>query len=128
MDSIEKKRLFWTRVTALATVSLLVVVLATIVGMAIQWNALQEDFEHLNSMVDTMNDLADNLTAVSKQLSQIEWEDLARNINQTAEKAQAGMDAAITAIDSLDIATLNEAITALRDIIEPLARFFNVFR
>ncbi|MGI6325976.1 MAG: hypothetical protein ACOX1U_03235 [Saccharofermentanales bacterium] len=128
MDSIEKKRLFWTRVTALATVSLLVVVLATIVGMAIQWNALQEDFEHLNSMVDTMNDLADNLTAVSKQLSQIEWEDLARNINQTAEKAQAGMDAAITAIDSLDIATLNEAIAALRDIIEPLARFFNVFR
>ncbi|MGI6333254.1 MAG: hypothetical protein ACOX1A_01215 [Saccharofermentanales bacterium] len=128
MDSIEKKRLFWTRVTALATVSLLVVVLATIVGMAIQWNALQEDFEHLNSMVDTMNDLADNLTAVSKQLSQIEWEDLARNINQTAEKAQAGMDAAITALDSLDIATLNEAITALRDIIEPLARFFNVFR
>lgn len=128
MDSIEKKRLFWTRVTALATVSLLVVVLATIVGMAIQWNALQEDFEHLNSMVDTMNDLADNLTAVSKQLSQIEWEDLARNINQTAEKAQAGMDAAITAIDRLDIATLNEAIAALRDIIEPLARFFNVFR
>ena len=128
MDSIEKKRLFWTRVTALATVSLLVVVLATIVGMAIQWNTLQEDFEHLNSMVDTMNDLADNLTAVSKQLSQIEWEDLARNINQTAEKAQAGMDAAITAIDSLDIATLTEAIAALRDIIEPLARFFNVFR
>jgi hypothetical protein len=38
------------------------------------------------------------------------------------------MDAAMTAIDELDIETLNGAIANLRDVIEPLARFFNTFR
>ena len=37
------------------------------------------------------------------------------------------MDAALTAIDELDIESLNEAIANLGDVIEPLARFFNTF-
>jgi hypothetical protein len=37
------------------------------------------------------------------------------------------MDAGLTAIDELDIETLNEAIINLRDVIEPLASFFNTF-
>jgi len=127
MDDYEKKRLFWTRLTALATISLLVIVLVTIIVSSIKVADMQDDFDRLVKMADAMEGMSDNLANVSKQLEQIDWEGLAVNINLTAEKAQQSMDAALVAIDELDIDTLNEAIANLRDVIDPLAKFFNTF-
>jgi hypothetical protein len=128
MDAIEKKRLFWTRVTALATVCILIVAVILAIGAAIKFADLQDEFARLGKMAGKMDDIADNLIGVSEKLEKIDWENLAVKINLTAEKAQQSMDAALTAIDELDIKTLNEAIANLRDVIEPLARFFNTFR
>lgn len=128
MDTFEKKRLFWTRITALATVCILVVILIMAIGATVKFADMQDDFAKLGKMADAMDGLTDNLVGVSEQLEQIDWENLAVNINLTAEKAQQSMDAALTAIDELDIETLNEAIANLRDVIEPLAQFFNTFR
>lgn len=127
MDEFDKKRLFWARVTALSTVCILVVVLAVSIGATLQFRTMQEDFAVLSDMALEMEELTDNLIVVSANLEEIDWEDLAENINLTAEKAQISMDAGLTAIDELDIETLNEAIINLRDVIEPLARFFNSF-
>lgn len=127
MDDFEKKRLFWTRLTALATISLLVIVLVAVIVSSIKLADMQNDFDRMIKMADAMEGMSDNLANVSEQLEQIDWEDLAVNINLTAEKAQQSMDAALVAIDELDIETLNEAIANLRDVIDPLARFFNTF-
>lgn len=127
MDEFEKKRLFWTRVTALATVSILVILLVTVAFTSIKVADMQDDFDRMIKLADAMEGMSDNLASVSEQLEQIDWEGLAVNINLTAEKAQQSMDAALTAIDELDIETLNEAIANLSDVIEPLARFFNTF-
>jgi len=127
MDEFEKKRLFWTRITALATVSILVIVLVIAIGASIKVADMQDDLARLAKMADTMDGMTDHLASVSAQLGQIDWEGLAVNINLTAEKAQQSMDMALTAIDELDIETLNEAIANLRDVIEPLAKFFNTF-
>ena len=127
MDEFDKKRLFWARVTALSTVCILVVVLAVSIGATLQFRTMQEDFAVLSDMALEMEELTDNLITVSANLEKIDWEDLAENINLTAEKALISMDAGLTAIDELDIETLNEAIINLRDVIEPLARFFNSF-
>jgi len=128
MDMIEKKKLFWIRITALASICILVIVAVLAIGAILQLEVMQDDFARLGKMADAMDDMTENLVSVSESLEQIDWEDLAVNINQTAEKAQQSMDAALTAIDDLDIDTLNEAIANLRDVIEPLARFFNTFR
>jgi len=128
MDDFERKRLFWARVTALATVSILVIVLAMAVGFSLVMADMQEDFARLGKMADELEGMTDNLAIVSAQLGQIDWGGLAVSINLTAEKAQQSMDAALLAIDELDIETLNEAIANLRDVIEPLANFFNTFR
>lgn len=127
MDTFEKKRLFWTRITALATICILVVIMILAIGASLQFKKMQDDFAKLGKMADTMEDMTDNLISVSENLEKIDWEDLAVNINLTAEKAQQSLDVALTAIDELDIETLNEAIANLRDVIEPLARFFNTF-
>ncbi|NLW12622.1 MAG: hypothetical protein GX028_11495 [Clostridiaceae bacterium] len=127
MEEFDKKRLFWARVTALSTVCILVVVLTISIGAALQFRTMQEDFAVLSDMALEMEELTDNLITVSANLEKIDWEDLAENINLTAEKALISMDAGLTAIDELDIETLNEAIINLRDVIEPLARFFNSF-
>jgi archaellum component FlaC len=128
MDTVEKKKLYWIRITALATICMLVIVGVLAIGATFQFKVMQDDFKRLGKMADAMDDMTENLVSVSESLEQIDWEDLAVNINLTAEKAQQSMDAALTAIDDLDIDTLNEAITNLRDVIEPLARFFNTFR
>ena len=128
MDEFEKKRLFWTRLTALSTVSILIIILLLAVGASLKFAEMQEDFSRLGKMADEMEKMTDNLAGVSEQLGQIDWEGLAVNINLTAEKAQQSMNAALIAIDELDIETLNQTIANLRDVIEPLANFFNSFR
>lgn len=127
MEDFDRKRLFWTRLTALATLSLLVIVLVTVIVSSLKLADMQNDFDRLVKMADAMEGMSDNLANVSGQLEQIDWEGLAVNINLTAEKAQQSMDAALLAIDELDIDTLNEAIANLRDVIDPLAKFFNTF-
>ena len=128
MDMIEEKKLFWIRITALASICILVIVAVLAIGAVLQLKVMQDDFAKLGKMADAMDDMTENLVSVSESLEQIDWEYLAVNINQTAEKAQQSMEAGLTAINDLDIATLNEAIANLRDVIEPLARFFNTFR
>ena len=128
MDTVEKKKLYWIRITALATIFMLVIVGVLAIGATLQFKVMQDDFARLGKMADAMDDMTENLVSVSESLEQIDWEDLAVNINLTAEKAQQSMDAALTAIDDMDIDTLNNAITNLPDVIEPLARFFKTFR
>ncbi|NLT14306.1 MAG: hypothetical protein GXY05_08185 [Clostridiales bacterium] len=128
MELIEKKKLFWIRISALASICILVIIAVLAIGAILQLKVMQDDFTRLGEMADAMDDMTENLVSVSESLEQIDWEDLAVNINLTAEKAQQSMDAALTAINDLDIDTLNEAIANLRDVVEPLARFFNTFR
>lgn len=83
---IEKKKLFWIRITALASICILVIVAVLAIGAIFQFKAMQDDFARLGKMADAMEDMTENLVSVSESLEQIDWVDLAVNINLTAER------------------------------------------
>lgn len=104
----------------------------------------QLDVEHLVATVNDFSDeLADvdvesivsSLESLTQQLDAIPWAEVAENINGLAVTAQESLGqvekslgGAITALNTLDIEKLNQAIGDLQAVIEPLAAFANRFR
>ena len=70
------------------------------------------------------NEITLELESITKDLSAVDWEKLSTDIGDTAVQAQESMRVASQAVEELDIKTLNEAITDLKAVIEPLAKLF----
>ena len=70
------------------------------------------------------NEITVELESITKDLSAVDWEKLSTDIGDTAVQAQESMRVASQAVEELDIKTLNEAITDLKAVIEPLAKLF----
>ena len=70
------------------------------------------------------NEITVELETITKELSAVDWEKLSTDIGDTALQAQESLRVAGEAVDALDIKPLNEAISDLKTIIEPLAKLF----
>ena len=68
-----------------------------------------------------------NLETISNDLSAVDWLGLTEDISEMTAEAENSLQIAQKAITDLDIDTLNEAITELRDVIRPLANLVNRF-
>ena len=62
-----------------------------------------------------------NLELVTSQLAGMDLGAMVRNVDELVMTTQEGLGA-------IDFGTLNQAIEDLADVVEPLAKFFNVFR
>lgn len=141
---LQKKQLLWTRIAAAACLVLLLA--AAVVGMSLKarLDKAFDEYDNFAAQVDdiltTLGDTADRLESfsqglgeidlqvisadlsdVSRQLADIQWQSLAENIDETAVTAQQSLNKAMDAIDELDIEGLNEAIEELHTVVEPLA-------
>ena len=77
-----------------------------------------------------VDEIVSSLSSVSRQLSEVDWVELTDNINTVATDAQASLaDAqeALQKVKDLDIESLNQAITDLQAVVEPLAAFTKRF-
>ncbi len=141
---LTRRQLFWSRAAAALC---LVLVLAAVWGGLYVKIALTNAMEVYDSVADqadeilsTLSDasgrlddfskglndididrLSASLQSVSRQLSDIQWQSLADNIDSTAITAQQSLQKAMDAVDQLDIRELNEAIEELHTVVEPLA-------
>lgn len=70
------------------------------------------------------SEITGELETITKELSTVNWEKLSTDIGDTALQAQESLRVASEAVDDLDIETLNEAISDLKAIVEPLAKLF----
>ena len=134
-----KKQLFWSRLTgilfAVMTV-LLVIALLLFSSFLRQAGDLVAKADEIAVQLDsTASQLKDvdwesvgkNLETISDDLSAVDWLGLTDDIGKMATEAENSLQIAQKAITDLDIETLNEAITELRDVIKPLANFVNRF-
>lgn len=140
MEALLKKQLFWTRLTALLLiVILLVTLIAFVLGVRFVQNMdgmLQNIDAISQNLAEAANQLSgvdwktvgDNLQNVSASLSSVDWVMLTGNISDMSLKAQESLQVAQNAVEALDIDTLNSAIADLQAVIEPLANFVNRFR
>ena len=74
-----------------------------------------------------MDVILTNLDEVTQELAQADLAGMVENVDTLATTSQSAVEHATEKLDTIDLDTLNKAIQDLADVVEPLARFFNVF-
>ncbi len=74
-----------------------------------------------------MEAVLSDLEVVSDQLARADLEGMVQDVDKLAQTSQQGVEQAMDKLNGLDLETLNKAIADLADVVEPLARFFNIF-
>ena len=112
MKKSSQKNLMYQRIS---TVLMLVFVLAVLA-------LVPTAFSTLNSAKTALDHMDEAITEMETALESVE--DLADD----AETAITSAETALETIGDIDIETLNEAITDLSDVVEPMSEFFGIFK
>ena len=80
-------------------------------------------------VVPSLNRAADSIAQVSGQLEELQLQDLElaetlKDIDEFVITSEKGVQKTIEKLDAVDLEKLNEAIEALRNVVEPLRRIF----
>lgn len=143
MSEYEIKRLKLARITTIAVVSILAIVLIaaavlciTLVRYESRVDQIVTDLETVTAQLSQadVGNMVETLESLTAQLESIPWTEVAENINGLAVTAQESLwqveqnlGDAMDSLNSLDIEKLNKAIGDLQAVIEPLARFAGRF-
>ena len=82
----------------------------------------------VQALTSQMETVLTNLEIVTEQLAGMDLGEMVRNVDELVVTSQAGVEETMSKLNSIDFAELNRAIGNLSDVVEPMAKFFNVFR
>ena len=90
--------------------------------------------ETTEALAARANTVLSDLEIVTGELARSDLEQMVDNVNVLVDQskegvamAKDGVTLAVERINEIDIATLNQAIKDFSDVVEPLAKFFNIF-
>lgn len=116
-----KKRLGLARVCAAALAVLLAAVLLTAALLV----------PRVNTILLQADAVLANLSTVSDTLAGVDYDALVNNVNSLVQQSETGitkaladMEGALSVLESVDIAKLNESIADLNRVISPIAKMF----
>ena len=120
---LNKKRLLWSRVTALL-MALFVVLVACIIPAVL--NTLKVAEDTMLTANDTLEQAQSIMTDMTSTIDTMETtlESVTKLVNDSSESLVAAFDN----INSIDFEGLNKAIEDLGNVVEPLSNFFKKFR
>ena len=95
------------------------------VGLFVLVWQLMPQVQALTSQMETV---LTNLEVVTEQLAGMDLGTMVQNVDDLVVTSQAGVEQAMSRFNSIDFKTLNQAIGDLADVVEPLAKFFQVFQ
>ncbi len=127
MEDLMKKQLFYSRIMGISLLGLaisVVVVLLLIVPQVLHTvNNVNDILAEVSVTLETAEESIDQLTKMSKAV-----ETMSGNMNDFVTENANQVAEVMTNIDNIDFEGLNGAIRNLGDVVEPLAKFFNVFK
>ena len=121
MEANSRKQLVYSRIQCafcLIAAACCAVLLLTVLKLVPQLQALTEQADIVMT----------NLETVTEELTKLDLEAMVENIDSLVGTSQGGVSSAIEKLEQIDIDTLNEAISDLSDVIEPLAKVANRFK
>jgi predicted PurR-regulated permease PerM len=120
---LNKKRLMWSRVTALL-MALFVVLVACVIPAVL--NTLKVAEDTMLTANDTLEQAQYIMTDMTSTIDTMETtlESVTKLVNDSSESLVAALDN----INSIDFEGLNKAIEDLGNVVEPLSNFFKKFR
>jgi uncharacterized protein YoxC len=120
MLTVDKKNLFWQRISAMAVVAMFLVVLVTALTV------VPQVLNTLNSINKVAVDAEAAIGDVEVMVSEIT--SASKNLNKLVDDNDEKLTEAVTNLSSVDFDGLNAAIKDLQDTVGPMANFFSRFR
>ena len=120
MLKVDKKHLFWQRISALAVVAMFLVVLVTAMTL------VPQVINTLNSINKVAVDAEAAIGDVEVMVSEIT--SASKNLNKLVDDNDEKLTEAVNNMSNVDFDGLNAAIKDLQDTVGPMASFFSKFR
>lgn len=127
MEKSSRQQVRWARLQclfALAAAVCCAAVLLIVLTFVPQVQQVVGQVQNLGIQAETV---LTNLETVTSELAAVDLESMVTNVDSLVTNSQDGVKQALDKINTLDIETLNQAITDLSDVVKPLAEFFNKF-
>ena len=116
----EKRKLALMRVISLGVTASFLLLLAMAAAVISGLGKLQD-------MAIDVQMAAAELSAVTEELALVDWDALAQTVEEAALSASSGLDSAVETLETLDLSTLNDAVTELSEAVGPIAEFARRF-
>ena len=120
MLRVDKKHLFWQRLSALAVVATFLVVLVTAIILVPK---VSQTLEHINSVAQKAEAEIENVDGMVTEMTAA-----SQNLNKLVDDNAEGLTDAVTSMSNVDFEGLNKAIEDLQATVGPMASFFSKFR
>ena len=117
---VEKKHLFWQRISALAVVAIFLVVLVSAIIIIPQ---VTQTLGHINSVAQKAEAEIENVDTMVTEMTAA-----SENLNKLVDDNAEGLTTAVTNMSNVDFDGLNKAIEDLQNTVGPMASFFGKFR
>ena len=88
---------------------------------------LEEILPQINTVLEQMQTVLGNLEQTTAQLASIDLEGMVSNVDALVATGQVGLEQTMDKLNSIDLDTLNKAISDLAKVIEPLAKLISRF-
>lgn len=82
----------------------------------------------LPGIVSQMQEVLANLQEVTEKLTAVDFGGMIDGVNMLVESGQSGLEQTVNKLNSIDFESLNKAIKNLEAVVEPMAKFFKVFK
>lgn len=123
IHDINKKRLFWTRISV-GLVAVLVVLIAIVVPVVVETlNTAQTTMNMANDAIAQAQSIMDDMTTTIASM-----DEAVGSITKLVGDSSEGLVQAFDNINSIDFQGLNDAIVDLGNVVEPLSKFFGKFK
>jgi len=128
IEGANRKQLLYTRIQCIAAVA----AVACFAGIYF----LIRDFlpqisaiiTQIPGVVAQMEIVLSNLEVVTTELAAVDFAGMIEGVNTLVEAGQTGLAETVEKLNAIDFEALNKAIQTLTEVIDPLAKFFKVFR
>lgn len=122
-----KKEVYYSRILGFSAIGILIAVVISLVVTVPKVlhtvdNANQV-LSEVSATLETAEEAIGNITEMSDAVK-----NMSSNMNSFVEDNANQVSDVMTSIDNINFEDLNKAIKNLSDVVEPLAKFFNVFK
>ena len=134
LEKNSRRQALFTQVLCVLCAAVLVCTLVLTVAIAGVTAELSQTIQPLQQVAGQVQDMANqvqtvitNLDTVTQALADADLSSIVADISALATDSQTAVAEAMEKLDTIDIDTLNKAITDLAEIVEPLAKVAHIF-
>jgi len=88
---------------------------------------VKEVIAQMQGMMAQMEGTLVNLEQITTDLAEVDLGSMVTNVDQLVSTGQSSISETMEKLNLIDFEALNQAIKNLSNVIEPLAKFFNLF-